>query len=928
MLRKWPFVSNRTMASALYNSYDFVLAIAREESSVWERRAPFSPLQVQQMVRSGIRVIVQPSTRRAYTTQEYKQAGAIIQDDISEASAIVGIKSIPIDHLIADKTYTFFSHTIKAQPANMPLLDAILQKRIRLVDYEKMVNLEGRRVVAFGKYAGTTGMINILHGIGLRLLAFGHHTPFMHIGTAHNYPNSSAAKAAIASVAREIEYGLLPEILGPMTFVFTGRGNVSQGAQEVFKHLPVEMVDPAELENVVKTGDTRRVYGAIVRRRDYLVRKDGAEYDKEDLKRNPDMYESNFARKIAPFTSVLINGMYWDVRAPRLLMNADARRLLVSDPNRKFSPGEPTLPHRLLAICDISADIGGSIEFMTECTTIDDPFVVYNATTNKNIRGDMSADGVLVSSIDNMPAQLPREATDFFGSQLSPYIEEILRLGGSREFRNAPVSCVVKDAVIAYNGFLAPNYEYIADLRRENETANESEIMAGGAPKQKVLILGSGHVSGPVVEYLARDPDRHLTIASAVLSEASDLASKYSNARPIYLAVDSGREANEQLEKLIEQHDVVISLLPNVLHPHVAQMCIRHKTNMVTASYSSEMMKKLNEEAKSAGITILNEVGLDPGIDHLLAIECVSEAKRNGGEIVSFESWCGGLPAPEYCDNPLRYKFTWSPRTVLHNMKNAAKYIRNGQVVDVQPGGWLLRCVQPMDIVPGFSLEGYPNRDSTIYVEKYGLETAHTILRGTLRYKGFGSALDTLFQSGLLSGEKHPLLQPDAKSLTWLQLMRALVAETDVSASELKSRLFDRFERNHEKLEILEQLGLLSNEPVHLNGSPLDALCSLLTSKYDSVKGERDLCLLLLLVGIKWKDGSTEKRRISLIEYGNDKFTAMAKLVGLPTAMAAEMILEGDVMQKGVVEPIFEDIARPLLRKLRGERLKFESKKI
>ena len=128
MLRKWPFVSNRTMASALYNSYDFVLAIAREESSVWERRAPFSPLQVQQMVRSGIRVIVQPSTRRAYTTQEYKQAGAIIQDDISEASAIVGIKSIPIDHLIADKTYTFFSHTIKAQPANMPLLDAILQK--------------------------------------------------------------------------------------------------------------------------------------------------------------------------------------------------------------------------------------------------------------------------------------------------------------------------------------------------------------------------------------------------------------------------------------------------------------------------------------------------------------------------------------------------------------------------------------------------------------------------------------------------------------------------------------------------------------------------------------------------------------------------------------------------------------------------------
>ena len=156
-----------------------IIAIRREDQSVWERRAPLAPSNVRRLVRSGVKVIVQPSNRRAYPVKLYLAAGAILQEDISSASVIFGVKQVPVDQLIPNKTYCFFSHTIKAQESNMPLLDAILKKNIRLIDYEKLTDDNGQRVVAFGKYAGVAGMVNILHGLGLRLLALGHHTPFM-----------------------------------------------------------------------------------------------------------------------------------------------------------------------------------------------------------------------------------------------------------------------------------------------------------------------------------------------------------------------------------------------------------------------------------------------------------------------------------------------------------------------------------------------------------------------------------------------------------------------------------------------------------------------------------------------------------------------------------------------------------------------------
>jgi alpha-aminoadipic semialdehyde synthase len=404
-----------------------VLGIRREESSVWERRAPLSPNHVQSLISKGVKVLIQPSSRRGYTVREYQKAGAVVTDDLSQADTIVGVKQPPLEHLIDDKTFVIFSHTIKAQPENMPLLDAILQKRIRLVDYECLLNEKKQRLVAFGQYAGVAGMINILHGLGVRLLALGHNTPFIHIGYAHNYSSSSSAKAAVATVGKEIQLGMYPESLGPMIFTFTGAGNVSQGAQGVFKELPHEYVSPLDLQNVVETGDCHKVYATVVDKADHLYRLAGGDYDDEEFEKFPDRYDSIFADKIAPYTTCLVNGVFWAPNTPRLLSIAQSSSLhpVHMDTSVMKLQGVPALPQRLLAVADISCDLHGSLEFMSTVTTIDNPFTMYNVHTNSTSH-DISGNGILLMSIDNLPAQLPREATDYFGNRLFPFISEMV----------------------------------------------------------------------------------------------------------------------------------------------------------------------------------------------------------------------------------------------------------------------------------------------------------------------------------------------------------------------------------------------------------------------------------------------------------------------------------------------------------------------
>uniref|UniRef100_A0A452TD56 Aminoadipate-semialdehyde synthase n=1 Tax=Ursus maritimus TaxID=29073 RepID=A0A452TD56_URSMA len=788
-----------------------VMALRREDVNAWERRAPLAPRHIKGITSLGYKVLIQPSNRRAIHDKEYVKAGGILQEDISEACLILGVKRPPEEKLMSKKTYAFFSHTIKAQEANMGLLDEILRQEIRLIDYEKMVDHRGTRVVAFGQWAGVAGMINILHGMGLRLLALGHHTPFMHIGMAHNYRNSSQAVQAVRDAGYEISLGLMPKSIGPLTFVFTGTGNVSKGAQEIFNELPCEYVEPHELKEVSQNGDLRKVYGTVLSRHHHLVRKTDGVYDPVDYDKYPEHYISRFNTDIAPYTTCFINGIYWEQNTPRLLTRQDVQSLLVPGKSSVAGvEGCPALPHKLVAICDISADTGGSIEFMTECTTIEHPFCMYDADQHI-IHDSVEGSGILMCSIDNLPAQLPIEATEYFGDMLYPYVEEMILSDATQPLESQNFSPVVRD--VSYENSFFP-----------------WSLSMG--TKKKVLVLGS---------------------ALIFKEEEGKLISKHVG-----------------LGKFLISFSLFLSLLPYALHPLVAKACITSKVNMITASYITPALKELEKSVEDAGITVIGELGLDPGLDHMLAMETIDKAKEVGATIESYISYCGGLPAPEHSDNPLRYKFSWSPVGVLMNIMQPATYLLSGKVVDVAGGVSFLDAVTPMDYFPGLNLEGYPNRDSTKYAEIYGIPSAHTLLRGTLRYKGYAKALNGFVKLGLINRDAFPALRPEANPLTWKELLCDLVG---ISPS----------------------------------------------SKHDVLK-ERDMIVMRDSFGIRHPSGHLENKTIDLVVYGDiNGFSAMAKTVGLPTAMAAKMLLDGEIKAKGLMGPFSKDIYGPILERIKAE---------
>uniref|UniRef100_A0AAQ5Z7Y7 Saccharopine dehydrogenase (NAD(+), L-glutamate-forming) n=1 Tax=Amphiprion ocellaris TaxID=80972 RepID=A0AAQ5Z7Y7_AMPOC len=802
-----------------YEHHRAVMAIRREDINPWERRAPLAPRHVRELTHTGVKVLVQPSNRRAIHEKYYMKAGAVIQEDISEASLIIGVKRPPEEKVIPKKTYAFFSHTIKAQEANMGLLEDLLKKEVRLIDYEKMVDANGYRIVAFGQWAGVAGMINILHGLGLRFLALGHHTPFMHIGMAHNYRNVSQAIQAVRDCGYEISMGLMPKSIGPVTFCFTGTGNVSKGAQDIINELPVEYVEPHELRDVSETGDMTKVYATVLSRHHHLVRKSDGIYDPMEYENHPELYTSHFRTSVSFL--VLI------------------------------SP-----PPLLLAICDISADTGGSIDFMNECTTIDKPFCMYDA--DQHIDHDsVEGNGILMCSIDNLPAQLPIEATEYFGDRLFPYIWEMVR-------------CLVFiylsfKAVITSNGVLTPKFEYIEKLRERRKTG-----------MKRVLLLGSGYVSGPVVEYLTRDERTQVTVGEFVFQTKTHL--------------------------LLPPHDYMASQL--------------YKPFEILCS------------AEEAGITIVNEMGLDPGIDHMLAMECIDHAKADGCIVESYTSFCGGLPAPECSDNPLRYKFSWSPYGVLLNTISPAIFLKDNQVVSVPPGGSLMDSTTPMDFFPGFNLEGFPNRDSTKYSEPYGIQTAHTLIRGTLRFKGFSKAMSGFVKLGLINSEPSPILQSTSAPISWKELLcQQMGLSSSISHDAFEEAVFERIGQDDFRMDTLRWFGMLSDESVPHADSILAALAKHLEAKLSFDKGERDMIVMRNDVGIRHPTGELETKHISLVVYGDPSgFSAMAKTVGYPAAIAARMVLDGDISTKGLVVPMTKEVYGLALARLREEGLHFISK--
>jgi saccharopine dehydrogenase (NADP+, L-glutamate forming) len=377
---------------------------------------------------------------------------------------------------------------------------------------------------------------------------------------------------------------------------------------------------------------------------------------------------------------------------------------------------------------------------------------------------------------------------------------------------------------------------------------------------------------------------------------------------------------DEALDAEVAKVDVVISLIPYTYHATVIKSAIRKKKNVVTTSYVSPAMMELDAQAKEAGITVMNEIGVDPGVDHLSAVLTIDEIHKAGGKILSFKSYCGGLPAPENSDNPLGYKFSWSSRGVLLALRNQAKYYQDGQIKEVE-GPELMAEAKPYFIYPGYAFVAYPNRDSTPYKERYNIPEAQTIIRGTLRYGGFPEYIKALVDIGFLSEDPKDFLKEGEKR-TWRDATAKIVGATSDKDDDIIWAISSRtkFASTEEKERIISGLrwiGLLSDEQITPRGNPLDTLCATLEQKMQYEEGERDFVMLQHKFEVENKDGSRVTRTSTLAEYGDPKgYSAMAKLVGVPCAVAVQQVLDGTLSEKGILAPMSPEICRPLMKTL------------
>ncbi|OOF98117.1 hypothetical protein ASPCADRAFT_205376 [Aspergillus carbonarius ITEM 5010] len=432
----------------------------------------------------------------------------------------------------------------------------------------------------------------------------------------------------------------------------------------------------------------------------------------------------------------------------------------------------------------------------------------------------------------------------------------------------------------------------------------------------KVLLLGSGFVTKPTVEVLSK-ADVHVTVACRTLESAQKLSGDFKNSKAISLDVTD----DAALDKALSEHDLVISLIPYTFHATVIKSAIRTKKHVVTTSYVSPAMMELDEECKKAGITVMNEIGLDPGIDHLYAVKTISEVHAEGGKITSFLSYCGGLPAPECSNNPLGYKFSWSSRGVLLALRNAAKFYKDGQEFSVA-GPDLMATAKPYFIYPGFAFVAYPNRDSCPYRERYDIPEAQTVVRGTLRYQGFPEMIKVLVDIGFLSDEGREFLNGP---IAWKDATKQILGATSSDEKDLEWAIASKtaFANNDERDRIISGLrwiGLFSDEQVTPRGNPLDTLCATLEKKMQYAPDERDLVMLQHKFEIEHKNGQKETRTSTLCEYGvPGGYSAMAKTVGVPCGVAVKLVLDGTISQKGVLAPMTMDICAPLIKTLKED---------
>lgn len=442
---------------------------------------------------------------------------------------------------------------------------------------------------------------------------------------------------------------------------------------------------------------------------------------------------------------------------------------------------------------------------------------------------------------------------------------------------------------------------------------------------RKILIIGAGRSTSSLVQYLLFNAEKEnwfVTIADQSKELAMKLANKHENAKAITFDVNNEDERNH----LINENDIVVSMLPAHMHISVAKDCVKLKKHMVTASYVSKEMKTLNQEAIDAGVILMNEIGVDPGIDHLSAMRLIDKIKEEGGKLEAFETFTGGLIAPESDNNPWNYKFTWNPRNVVLAGQGTVKFIQNHKYKYI-PYHKLFRRTEIIEIEGYGKFEGYANRDSLQYRGIYGLNNIPTMYRGTLRIPGFCRAWDIFVQLGATD---DTYIIEDSENMTNREFINSFLAYNETDSVELKFKHYLNIRQDEVDLyDKFVWLGIFENTKIGLkDATPAQILQHILEQKLSLDETDKDMIVMWHRFLFK-KNGKYKEIHSSMVVKGDDQtYTAMAKTVGLPVAIATKMILNKVIVTPGVHVPILKEIYNPILNELENYGIHFKEKEV
>jgi len=431
-------------------------------------------------------------------------------------------------------------------------------------------------------------------------------------------------------------------------------------------------------------------------------------------------------------------------------------------------------------------------------------------------------------------------------------------------------------------------------------------------PMKKILILGAGLSSSSLIKYLLDHSKEHnwkIRVGDMSLEVATRKVENHENGKAFEFNVFNEQQRVEE----IQNTDVVISMLPARFHHLIAEKCVEFGKHMITASYVSPEVKALNEKAKAKGLLLLNEIGVDPGIDHMSAMKVIDEIKAKGGKLISFKSSTGGLVAPEFDNNPWNYKFTWNPRNVVVAGQSVAQYIDHGKYKYV-PYNQLFRRTEKMTVLDVGEFEMYPNRDSLSYRETYGLEDIPTILRGTLRRPGYSEAWNVFVQLGVTD---DTFQIENSEKLSYREFINLFLPYDVEDPVEQKLCDYLGLDMNSEMMDRLKWLGIFEEKSIGIpNATPAQILQKLLEEKW--ALGPEDKDMIAMQHQFEYTlNGKTKGINSSLVVIGKDKVhTAMSITVGIPVAIATKLFLTGVIKQKGVIVPTMKDVYEPVLKEL------------